>query len=428
MNQPATEHARGIGDPARGIGDNLFDVHAVRADFPILHQQVHGRPLVYLDNSATSQKPRAVIDALVHYYEHDNSNVHRGVHTLSERATEAYEGARQRTARFINAGDTREIVFTRGTTEAINLVAQAWGRPRLQAGDEIIISTMEHHSNIVPWQILCSQTGAELKVVPLTDIGELDMGAYEALLGARTRLVAVTHLSNVLGTINPVQRIVQSAHAVGAAVLIDGAQAVQHFPVDVQALGCDFYAFSGHKIYGPTGIGALWARRELLDDMPPYQGGGEMIRTVRFEGSTWNDVPHKFEAGTPNIAGAIGMGAAMDFLGALDMSAVAAHESDVLEYATAQLSQLPGLRMIGTAPGKASIVSFVIDDIHAHDVGTIVDSQGVAIRVGHHCTMPMHEQLGLAASARASFALYNTREEVDALVQALWKTREMFSR
>ena len=422
MNQPATERA------ARGIGDNRFDVHAVRADFPALHQQVHGRPLVYLDNGATSHKPRAVIDALAHYYEHDNSNVHRGVHTLSERATEAYEGARHRTARFINAKDSDEIVFTRGTTEAINLVAWSWGRAHLRAGDEIIVSTMEHHSNIVPWQMLCAATGAELKVIPVTGIGELDLDAFEQLLGPKTRLVALVHVSNVLGTINPIQHIVQRAHAAGARVLLDGAQAVQHFRVDVQALGCDFYAFSGHKIYAPTGIGALWARRELLEEMEPWQGGGEMIRTVRFEGSTWNDAPHRFEAGTPNIAGAIGMGAAIDYLAALDMDAVAVHERAVLDYANESLAQIPELRFIGTAPDKASIVSFVMDDIHAHDIGTIVDSQGVAIRVGHHCAMPLHEHLGLAASARASFALYNTREEVDALMQALWKTREMFSR
>ncbi len=414
--------------PRRARGDNRFDVAAVRADFPALDQEIHGRPLVYLDNGATTQKPRAVLDAIRHYYEHDNANVHRGVHTLSERATDAYEGARARTARFINAPDQREIVFTRGTTESINLVAQAWGRPQLGVGDEIVVSMMEHHSNIVPWQLLCSQTGASLKVAPINERGELDMPALQALLGPRTRMVALVHLSNALGTLNPVEEIVAAAHAVGAKVLLDGAQAIQHFRVDVQALGCDFYAFSGHKMYGPTGIGALWGRMELLDAMDPYQGGGEMIRTVRFDGSTWNDVPHKFEAGTPNIAGAVGMAAAMDYVAKLDPSAVSAHESDVLEYATQALSALPGLRILGTALDKAAIVSFVMDDIHAHDIGTIVDSQGVAIRVGHHCTMPLHEHLGIAASARASFALYNTHDEVDALVAALEKTRQMFSR
>ena len=410
-----------------GAGHNRFNVQAVRADFPALHQEVHGRPLVYLDNGATSQKPQAVIDAVAHYYERDNANVHRGVHTLSERATDAYEGARTRTARFLNAPEREEIVFTRGTTEAINLVAWSWGRANLGAGDEVVISTMEHHSNIVPWQLLGEQTGARLRVIPVTDAGELDMPAFHALLGPRTKLVSVVHLSNALGTVNPVRDIVEAARAVGARVLLDGAQAVQHFPVDVQALGCDFYAFSGHKIFGPTGIGALWGRRELLDAMPPWQGGGEMIRTVRFEGSTFADVPHKFEAGTPNIAGAVGMGAAMDYLGALDSDAVAAHEADVLRYATDALTALGGVRILGTAPGKGAVVSFVMDDIHAHDIGTIVDSQGVAIRVGHHCTMPLHERYGVAASARASFAMYNTREEVDALVRALEKTREMFA-
>jgi len=419
-----TGTARGV---THGAGHNRFDVHALREDFPILHQEVHGHPLVYLDNGASSQKPRAVIEAIARYYEHDNANVHRGVHTLSERATDAYEGARERTARFLNAADRHEIVFTRGTTEAINLVACSWGRANLGPGDEVIISTMEHHSNIVPWQFVCEQAGAVLRVIPITEIGELDMAAYREMLGPRTRLVSVVHLSNALGTLNPVREIVEAAHAAGARVLLDGAQAVQHFAVDVQALGCDFYAFSGHKIFGPTGIGALWARRELLEAMPPWQGGGEMIRTVRFEGSTYADVPHKFEAGTPNIAGAVGMGAAMDYLGALDAEALSAHEADLLRYATEALTALGGIRILGQAPDKAAILSFVMDDIHAHDIGTIVDSQGVAIRVGHHCTMPLHEHYGITASARASFAMYNTREEVDALVRALEKTREMFA-
>lgn len=413
--------------PDTRAGGNLFDVHAVRDDFPILSQKIHGHPLVYLDNGATSQKPRSVIEAIDHYYEHDNANVHRGVHTLSERATDAYEGGRDRAARFLNARDSSEIVFTRGTTEGINLVAQAWARPLLGPGDEVLISTLEHHSNIIPWQLMCQQTGAVLKVIPVHDSGELDMDAFQSMLGSSTRIVAVSHVSNALGTILPVTEIVREAHAIGALVLLDGAQAAPHFPVDVQALDCDFYVFSGHKVYGPTGIGILWARREILDDMEPYQGGGEMIRTVSFESSTWADVPHKFEAGTPNIAGAVGLAAAMDYMDALDRTAVSAHEDALLEYATDALTRVPRLRIVGTAQQKASILSFVMDDIHAHDIGTIVDSQGVAIRVGHHCTMPLHERLGLTASARASFALYNTRDEVDALVQALLKTRTMFA-
>jgi cysteine desulfurase/selenocysteine lyase len=413
--------------PARGLGDNRFDVHTVRADFPILKQTIHGKPLVYLDNGASSQKPRAVLDALTHYYENNNANVHRGVHTLSERATDAYEGARDRTARYLNANDSSEVVFTRGTTESINLVAHAWGRSRLGSGDEVLVSVMEHHSNIIPWQLLCEQTGATLKVIPISPQGELDMEAFHDLLGPQTKLVAVTQLSNALGTLNPIEQITSAAHSVGALVLVDGAQAVQHFAIDVQALECDFYAFSGHKIYGPTGIGALWARRELLDLMDPYQGGGEMIRTVSFSGSTWNDVPHKFEAGTPNIGGAVGLAAAMDYVSSLDRTAIEAHENDTLEYATEQMSQVPGLKIIGTAPRKAAIVLFVIDDIHAHDIGTIVDSQGVAIRVGHHCTMPLHEHLGLNATGRVSLALYNTREDIDVLIEALHKTCEMFA-
>ena len=413
--------------PARGVGDNRFDVYTVRADFPILNQLIHGKPLVYLDNGASSQKPRAVLEALTHYYENNNANVHRGVHTLSERATDAYEGARNRTARYLNAAESSEVVFTRGTTESINLVAQAWGRTRLGRGDEVLVSVMEHHSNIIPWQLLCEQTGATLKAIPISAQGELDMAAFHDLLGPQTKLVAVTQLSNALGTLTPIEQITSAAHSVGALVLVDGAQAAQHFSIDVQALGCDFYAFSGHKIYGPTGIGALWARRELLELMDPYQGGGEMIRTVSFSGSTWNEVPHKFEAGTPNIGGAVGMAAAMDYISALDRNAVEAHEDSLLQYATEQMSQIPGLRIIGTAPNKAAIVLFVINDIHAHDIGTIVDSQGVAIRVGHHCTMPLHEHLGLNATGRVSLALYNTREDIDALIGALHKTREMFA-
>ncbi len=423
MNPPT----RTLGTAPDLRGHNLFDVDAVRKDFPILQQQVHGKPLVYLDNGATSQKPQVVIDALRDYYQQDNANVHRGLHTLSERATEAYENVRDISRRFLNAPDRHEIVFVRGTTEAINLIAQAWARPLLEAGDEIIITTMEHHSNIVPWQLVCEQTGALLKVVPINAAGELDLQAYHDLLNERTRLVSVVHLSNALGTINPVREMAAAAHRVGAKILLDGAQAAPHMPVDVQALDCDFYAFSGHKLFGPTGIGVLWGRREILDAMPPYQGGGEMIRTVSFEGSTWNSVPHRFEAGTPNIADTIGLGVAMEYLSGFDMDAIAAHEDDLLDYASDVIGAVPGVRLVGTAARKSAILSFVMDDIHAHDIGTIVNSQGVAIRVGHHCTMPLHERLGLSATARASFAFYNTRTEIDRLAQALLKTRQMFA-
>ena len=408
-------------------GRNLYDVHARRRDFPILHQEVRGRPLVYLDNGATSQKPRAVIEALRHYYENDNSNVHRGVHALSERATRDFEAARDEVATFVNAPDRRGVVFVRGTTEAINLVAGSYLRPRLREGDEILVSHMEHHSNIVPWQILCEQSGARLKVIPISDEGELDLDACHALLGERTRLVAIVHLSNALGTINPVKEIGAAAHAVGARVLVDGAQAAPHLAVDVQDLDCDFYAFSGHKVYGPTGIGALIAKTEILDAMPPYHGGGEMIRRVSFEdGTTYNDLPHKFEAGTPDIAGAIGLRAALQYLSDLDPEAVAAHEDALLDYATGALADIEGVRVIGTAARKSGVLSFVLDGVHAHDIGTIVDAQGVAIRAGHHCTMPLMERLGVAATARATFALYNTREEADALVRAVRKVKEMF--
>lgn len=419
---------RAVDPTLNNTGRNLFDVNAVRAEFPCLHQQIHGHPLVYLDNGATSQKPRVVIDAIRQYYERDNSNVHRGVHALSERATAAYEHGRDVATRFIGAPDRHETVFVRGATEGINLVAQAWARPKFGPGDEILISEMEHHSNIVPWQLICQQTGATLRAIPITDRGELDMDTFRSLLSERTRLVSVVHLSNALGTINPVAEVIEAAHEVGAKVLLDGAQATPHIPVNVQSLGCDFYVFSGHKVVGPTGIGILWARRELLEDMQPYQGGGEMIRTVRIEGSTWADIPHKFEAGTPNIAGAVGLGTALEYLEKIGIEAIAAHEDNLLEYATAAISDVRGLRIIGTASRKSAILSFVIDDIHAHDIGTIVDSQGVAIRVGHHCAMPVHERFGLAATARASFALYNTTDDVDALVKALWKTREMFDR
>ncbi len=409
-------------------GRNLFDVNEVRKEFPVLHQSVNGHPLVYLDNGATSQKPRAVIDAVSHYYETYNANIHRGVHFLSENATREYEASRDTAQRFINAADRREIIYVRGTTEGINLVAQAYGRPRLKAGDEIVLSTMEHHSNIVPWQMLCQQTGAKLKVVPVTDEGELDFEAYLGLLGAKTRVVAIVHLSNSLGTINPVKEIVKAAREHGAVTLLDGAQAVPHIPVDVQDLGCDFYAFSGHKVFGPTGIGVLYGRMELLDSMQPYQGGGDMIRTVSFEHTTYNDLPHKFEAGTPNIVGAIGLATALDYVSNLGIDAIAAHEDDVVAYATEKVAEIPGIRIIGTATEKSGIISFLMEGVHSHDIGTVLDSQGVAIRAGHHCTMPLMKRFGVAATSRASFALYNTKEEADTLVNAIWKVKEMFHR
>lgn len=409
-------------------GRNLFDVYEVRKDFPVLHQTVNGHPLVYLDNGATSQKPRAVIDTVSHYYETYNANIHRGVHFLSENATREYEAARDRVQRFINAADRREIIFVRGTTEGINLVAQAYGRPRLKPGDEIILSTMEHHSNIVPWQMLCQQTGAKLKVVPVTDEGEFDFDAYLRLLGPKTRIVATVHLSNSLGTINPVKKIVEAARQHGAVTLLDGAQAVPHIAVDVQDIGVDFYAFSGHKVFGPTGIGVLYGRQELLDSMEPYQGGGDMIRTVSFEETTYNDLPYKFEAGTPNIVGAIGLAAALDYVSELGIDAIAAYEDDVVAYATDKVADIPGVRIIGTAPEKSGIISFLMDGVHPHDIGTVLDSQGVAIRAGHHCTMPLMKRFGVAATSRASFALYNTKEEADTLVAAIWKVKEMFKR
>lgn len=405
-----------------------FDVNRIRKDFPILQQAVHNKPLVYLDNGATSQKPQAVIDAIEHYYKQDNANVHRGVHSLSERATQGYEQARETARRFLNAAHHREIIFVRGTTEAVNLVAQSFARPRLQPGDEILLTEMEHHSNIVPWQIACQQTGARLRVLPVNETGELQLEQYPALLGARTRLVAVVHLSNSLGTINPIQTIIDAAHARGIPILIDGAQAVPHIPVDVQALGCDFYTFSGHKVYGPTGIGVLYGRGEFLEAMEPYQGGGEMIRRVTFEETLYNVVPYKFEAGTPNIAGAIGLGVALNYLADLGLEAVAAHENALLSYATAAVKRVPGLRIIGTASEKAGILSFVMDGVHPHDIGTILDTEGVAVRAGHHCTMPLMLRYGIPGTARASFALYNTREDVDALIRGIEKVREVFGR
>jgi len=401
--------------------------HAWREDFPILRQKVHGRPLVYLDNAASSQKPEAVIDAEDRFYREYNSNVHRGVHTLSQVATDAYEKAREKIRKFINASSSREVIFTRGATEALNLVAQSFGRGRLKPGDEVIVSAMEHHSNIVPWQLVCKQTGAVLKVVPINDAGEFLFEEYLKLLGPRTRIVAVVHVSNALGTINPVKRIIEAAHAHNVPVVVDGAQAVPHVKVDVRELGCDFYAFSGHKIYGPTGIGVLYGREHLLDAMPPYQGGGDMIRTVSFvEGSTWNELPYKFEAGTPHIAGGIGLGVALDYVSAIGIEAIAAHEHDLLEYATGLVSEIPGLKIIGTAREKSGIVSFVMDHVHPHDIGTILDHQGVAIRAGHHCAMPVMDRFHIPGTARASFALYNTREDVDTLVAGIHKVKELF--
>jgi cysteine desulfurase/selenocysteine lyase len=408
--------------PAR---DDRVDFAALRRDFPILDQQVHGKPLVYLDNAASAQRPRQVIDAVSRYYERDHANVHRGVHTLSQRATDAYEGARAKIARFINAASEREIVYTRGTTEAINLVAQSWARPRLGPGDQILITHMEHHSNIVPWQFVCEQTGAELVVAPINRRGELELDALEALLGDRVRLVCVVHVSNALGTINPVERIVGLARARGIPVLVDGAQALPHVPVDVQAIGCDFYAFSGHKMYAPTGIGALWAREAILEEMPPWQGGGEMITMVRFDRTEFNDLPYKFEAGTPNIAGAIGLGAAVDYLSAIGMDAIHARDDELLAKATAALETIPGLRIIGTAGNKSSVVSFVLEGIHPHDIGTIIDLEGIALRTGHHCAQPVMDFFGVPATARASFAFYNTEEEIERLAAGLRRVREV---
>ena len=403
-----------------------FDVAEIRKDFPILKQKVHGKPLVYFDNGATSQKPQQVIDALSRYYSAENSNIHRGVHDLSERATAAYETAREKIRAFINAPTDKEIIFVRGTTEAINLVAQSYGRSFLKTGDEIIVSAMEHHSNIVPWQILCEQVGASLRVIPINHNGEILMDEYRRLLNERTKLVSVTHVSNALGTVAPVKEIVALAHQRGVPVLLDGAQAVPHLKVDVQDLGCDFYAFSGHKVFGPTGVGVLYGRAEMLEKMPPYQSGGDMISLVTFEKTHYNVLPYKFEAGTPNIAGGIGLGAAIDYLDGLDWQQVEAHERQLLSYATDQLSKIDAARIIGTAEEKAGVVSFVIDHVHAHDVGTILDQEGVAIRAGHHCAMPVMQRFGVPATARASFAFYNTTAEIDVMVQAIHRVLKVF--
>ncbi len=404
----------------------VLDVDRVRRDFPILDRTVNGRPLVYLDSGASSQRPIAVLRAVEDYETHSHANIHRGVHALSQAATEAFEGARERVRRFINARSTKEIIFVRGTTEAINLVAQSYARTRLTAGDEIVVSALEHHANIVPWQMVCEQTGATLKVAPINARGEFLFDEYLKLLSPRTKIVAVAHVSNALGTILPVKKIVDAAHAQGAVVLVDGAQAVPHSHVDVRALGCDFYAFSGHKIYGPTGIGVLYGREELLQAMPPWQGGGDMILTVAFDKTTYNDLPAKFEAGTPNISGAIGLAAAMDYIESLGIDAVAAHEHHLVELASAELQKIPGIQLVGTAPIKASIVSFVMDSVHPHDLGTILDHEGVAVRTGHHCAMPLMTFLGLPATVRASFAVYNTENDVRSLVAALGKAREVF--
>jgi len=404
-----------------------LDIEKIRADFPILRQEVHGKPLVYLDNAATSQKPRAVIDAIVRYYETSNANIHRGVHYLSEHATEQHDAARRTVQQFLNAHSANEIVFVRGTTEAINLVAQTYGRVHIGAGDEVLITGMEHHSDIVPWQLLCGEKDAKLCVAPINDDGELLIDEFADLIGPRTKLVAVTHVSNALGTINPIRKIIELAHQRNVPVLVDGAQAVPHIKVDVQDLDCDFYAFSGHKIYGPTGIGVLYGKAALLNAMPPYQGGGDMIASVTFEKSTYNKVPYKFEAGTPDIAGAIGLGAALRYVSEIGIDRIAAHEHDVLEYAIAEVSRIPGVRLVGTAGQKAGVLSFLYEDVHPHDIGTILDREGIAIRTGHHCSQPVMRRFNIPATARASFALYNTREEVDALVRGIEKVGEVFA-
>ena len=410
------------------VVDNLdFDVERVRADFPLLRQQVNGKPLVYLDNGATSQKPQCVIDELVRYYTTENANVHRGVHTLSQLATDDYEGARGKVRRFLNAADDREIIYTRGATEGINLVAQTFGRQNVGPGDEIVVSNMEHHSNIVPWQMLCEEKGAVLRVVPIDDSGELLMDEYEAMVGPRTKLVSITHVSNALGTVVPVERIVGIAHARGVPVLLDGAQAVPHMPVDVRSLDCEFYVFSGHKLFGPTGIGILYGKGEILEALPPFQGGGEMIKSVTFEKTIYNDLPYKFEAGTPHIAGAVGLGAAIDYVQALGFEGIEAHEAELLEYGARALSAIEGLRIVGTAHHKAGILSFTLENIHPHDIGTILDEQGIAVRTGHHCAQPVMQRFQIPATARASLAFYNTKQDIDALVHGLDRVIEVFS-
>ena len=423
MNPPKEALARETGK----ADSRRLDVESVRKDFPILERRIYDRPLVYLDNAATTQRPRAVIEAVSGFYEEVNANVHRGVHALSQDATRRYEDAREKVRAFLGAAHVEEIIFTRGTTEAINLVAQTFGRARVGEGDEIVLSHMEHHSNIVPWQLLCEERGARLRVAPINDAGELDFDAFVALLNERTRLVAVTHVSNALGSVNPVKRIVDAAHERVIPVLVDGAQATPHLNVDVRELDCDFYAMSGHKMYGPTGIGVLYGKQEHLYAMPPWQGGGEMILSVTFEKTTYNDLPYKYEAGTPNIAGAIGLGAAVDYVEGVGLAAIAAHERDLVAYAQEKLLEIDGLRIIGTAREKAGVVSFVMEGAHPHDIGTILDRQGIAVRAGHHCAQPVMDRFGVTATARASFALYNTRAEVDALVEGLVKVKELFA-
>ncbi|MFO0696465.1 MAG: cysteine desulfurase [Polyangiales bacterium] len=407
-------------------GHRRFDVDVVRAEFPALHQEVHKKKLVYLDSAATALKPRHVIDTVVDVYARDCANIHRAVHTLSQRATARYEGAREIVRAFLNASSTKEVVYTRGTTESINLVASSWGRVNLREGDEILVTGLEHHSNIVPWQLVAKETGARLVVVPVTDAGDVRLEDVEARLSPKTKLVSVAHVSNALGTVLPIRAIVERAHAVGALVLVDGAQGIVHQRVDVRELGCDFYAFSGHKLYGPTGIGILWARAELLEAMPPYQGGGDMIDQVRWEGTTWNELPYKFEAGTPDIAGVIGLGAAIEWYASYDRDQVEAHEADVLRYGMERLAELPYVKLVGTAPGKTGVISFLVDGAHPSDVGTILDTQGVAVRTGHHCTQPLMDRLGIPATARASFGIYSTRADVDALVRGLHEVHALF--
>jgi cysteine desulfurase/selenocysteine lyase len=421
LHMPVTSRQGTLREIASG-----FDIERVRADFPILHRKIRGHELIYLDNAATSQKPKVVIEAITRYYDQDNANIHRGVHYLSERATAEFEAARKAAQLFVNAAHPEEIVFVRGTTEAINLVAQTYGRSHATTGDEILITAMEHHSNIVPWQLLCEAKGAKLRVAPINDNGELILEDFERLLGPRTKLVAIAHVSNALGTINPIATIIQMAHARNVPVLVDGAQAVPRMPVDVRELDCDFYAFSGHKAYGPTGIGVLYGKSALLEAMPPYQGGGDMISSVTFEKTTYNRVPYKFEAGTPDIAGAVGLKAALEYLGKLGMDNIAAYESALLEYATDVISAIPGIRVIGTAKEKCGVLSFVMEGIHPHDVGTILDQEGIAVRTGHHCAQPVMERFGVEATVRASFGLYNTKREVDALVQGIQKVKEVF--
>jgi cysteine desulfurase/selenocysteine lyase len=404
-----------------------FDVEKLREDFPVLKQQIHGKPLVYMDSAATAQKPYAVIEAIRHFHEVDCANIHRGVHELSQRSTAAYEQTRTRARQFLNAATDAEIVFVRGTTEAVNLVASSWGHRNVKAGDEIVISAMEHHSNIVPWQMLCEARDARLRVIPMNDRGELILEEYEKLLNPRTRMVAVAHISNALGTVNPVAEMIAMAHRAGSLVLIDGAQAAPHLAVDVRALDADFYAFSGHKVLGPTGIGILYGKQALLEDMPPYQGGGDMIRTVTFEKTTYADLPYKFEAGTPNIAGGIGLGAALEYIGRIGIERIAAWEHELLRYGTEQLERIPGLRIIGTAREKAAVLSFVIDGIHPHDIGTVLDLDGIAVRTGHHCAQPVMDRFHVPATTRASLAFYNTIGEIDKLVQGIHKVKEVFS-